>query len=109
MGTPAQTLQAFLTSSAGAVDALSVGEFVQRWRLLTGEPPAILLGSRSAMLRLLVESMPVKPLKPAVPTWDDRGFEASHDLVIRPCHFTHELRCVSAPLIAGEIGRAPAS
>lgn len=72
MGIPAQTPQAFLTSSADAMADLSVGEFVRRWRLLTGEPPAILLSSRSAMLHLLVESMPVKPLWPAVPSWDDR-------------------------------------
>lgn len=98
MGISPQTLEAFLTSSADALADLSVGEFVRRWRLLTGEPPAILLGSRPAMLRVLVESMPVKPLRPAVPTWDDRRRDAGDSPVIGACHSASEPRCVSARL-----------
>lgn len=39
------------------------GDFVARWRFLVGEPPAIMLESRSAMIRLLVESTPSAPFR----------------------------------------------
>ncbi|WP_373622537.1 hypothetical protein [Methylobacterium sp. OAE515] len=51
-------------------------DFVRRWRMLTGEPPAVLLASRTEMLALLVESTPAAPLEPQVPTWDDRELDA---------------------------------
>ena len=70
MAIPARTLPGCSTSSAGAVADLPTAVFVERWRLITGEPPAILLNSRTAMLALLVESTPVAPLEPPVPTWD---------------------------------------
>ena len=70
MGQRAQTLQDFLTSSAVTVAELPTAVVVERWRLITGEPPAILLSSRTAMLALLVESTPVAPLEPLVPAWD---------------------------------------
>jgi hypothetical protein len=73
MAIPAQTLPGCSTSSAGAVADLPTAVFVERWRLITGEPPAILLNSRTAMLALLVECTPVAPLEPPVPTWDGRG------------------------------------
>jgi hypothetical protein len=73
MGIPAQTPQDCSTSSARAVADLPTAVFVERWRLITGEPPAILLNSRSAMLALLVASTPVAPLEPPVPAWDDSG------------------------------------
>ncbi|MFB0491924.1 hypothetical protein ABIE45_004510 [Methylobacterium sp. OAE515] len=76
MGQRAQTLQDFLTSSASAVAELPVTDFVRRWRMLTGEPPAVLLASRTEMLALLVESTPAAPLEPQVPTWDDRELDA---------------------------------
>ncbi|MET3864525.1 hypothetical protein ABIC20_001834 [Methylobacterium radiotolerans] len=41
---------------------LPAGDFVRRWRQITGEPPAILLNSRSEMIALLVESVPIAPL-----------------------------------------------
>lgn len=69
MDVPAQTLQDCSTSSAGAMADLPTAVFVERWRLITGEPPAILLNSRTAMLALLVESTPVAPLEPPAPTW----------------------------------------
>ena len=37
-------------------------EFVAAWETLVGEPPAMMLDSRSEMIRVLVESMPVEPL-----------------------------------------------
>ncbi len=49
---------------------LPVEAFVMGWRTLTGEPPAILLGSRAAMIALLVACAPVAPLTPPDPAWD---------------------------------------
>jgi hypothetical protein len=72
MGQRAQTLQDFLTPSASAVADLSVADFVQRWRMITGEPPAVLLTSRTEMLALLIESTPAAPFKAPIPAWDNR-------------------------------------
>lgn len=47
-----------------ALAELPAGDFVRRWRQITGEPPAILLSSRSEMIALLVESVPMAPLTP---------------------------------------------
>ncbi len=47
-----------------ALAELPAGDFVRRWRQITGEPPAILLNSRSEMIALLVESVPIAPLTP---------------------------------------------
>jgi hypothetical protein len=38
--------------------------FVEQWRRLVGEPPAVMLESRRLMLALLVESVPAKSLAP---------------------------------------------
>jgi|UppTromicSDPR003_1034534.scaffolds.fasta_scaffold00135_1 hypothetical protein len=70
MGTPAQTPENGLTSSVDALAVLPVVVFVERWRLITGEPPAILLSSRAEMLTWLVQSSPVAPLERPVPTWN---------------------------------------
>ncbi|MEL6059509.1 hypothetical protein [Methylobacterium sp. DCY52] len=70
MSQRAQTLQDFLTSSASALAGLPAADFVERWRLITGEPPAILLSSRTAMLALRIECAPVVPLEPLVPSSD---------------------------------------
>lgn len=72
MGTSAQTLENRLASSADAVAGLPVAVFVERWRLITGEPPAILLSSYTLMLALLVESTPAAPFDPRGSTWDSR-------------------------------------
>lgn len=40
---------------------LPQAEFVARWRSLVGEPPAIMLESRSEMIRLLVDSTKAAP------------------------------------------------
>lgn len=73
MGDRALMLQELLTSSATAMADLPATVFVERWRLLTGEPPAILLSSRAAMLALLIESMPAAPLEPPLPAWEASG------------------------------------
>jgi hypothetical protein len=70
MGTLAQTPEKGLTSSADALAILPVAVFVERWRLITGEPPAVLLDSRAEMLALLVQSSPVAPLELPVSTRD---------------------------------------
>jgi hypothetical protein len=49
-------------TESDALAALPTGVFVTRWRQITGEPPAVLLNSRSAMIALLVESVPAAPL-----------------------------------------------
>jgi hypothetical protein len=36
-------------------------DFVAAWRAMVGEPPAIMLESRSEMIRLLVDSTPAAP------------------------------------------------
>ncbi|MCJ2056826.1 hypothetical protein MKL09_09695 [Methylobacterium sp. J-048] len=70
MSTSAQTPEDRLTFRADGVADLPAAVFVERWRLITGEPPSVLLSSRMAMLALLVESTPVAPLEPPIPTWD---------------------------------------
>ena len=51
---------------------LSAAVFAERWRLITGELPAILLSSQIAMLALLVECTPVAPFEGPIPAWDAR-------------------------------------
>ncbi|MEE7451052.1 hypothetical protein MRF4_26465 [Methylobacterium radiotolerans] len=63
------TLEDCPTSSADAAADLPAAVFVERWRLITGEPPAAMLSSRSEMLTLLVESTPAAPLEPPVSAW----------------------------------------
>lgn len=42
---------------------LPEAEFVSHWRSIVGEPPAIMLESRSEMIQVLVESTPAVPLQ----------------------------------------------
>lgn len=65
-----QTPEDGLTSSADAVADLPVAVFVERWRLITGEPPAAMLSSRSEMLAMLVKCTPAAPLEPPILDWD---------------------------------------
>jgi hypothetical protein len=44
------------------LDAMPEREFVKRWKAIVGEPPAIMLDSRSDMVKVLVESVPVATL-----------------------------------------------
>ncbi|WP_378972301.1 hypothetical protein [Methylobacterium komagatae] len=73
MDTPLQTQGEAATVNPDAVARMPEAVFVERWRLLTGEPPAILLCSRRAMLALLVESAPAAPFVPPVSAWDMGG------------------------------------
>lgn len=57
---------------------LPLSVFVTRWRLITGEPPAIMLESRFEMLAILVQSVPVAPL---VPVRIDQWARAVPDLI----------------------------
>jgi hypothetical protein len=63
--------------SSDTLAAMSADAFVAAWRTITGEPPAIMLSSRAAMIALLVSSMPVAPLQPPVPVWNGDGVAAS--------------------------------
>lgn len=49
--------------ASDALTQLSEAEFVSHWRSIVGEPPAIMLESRSEMMQLLVESPPAVPLR----------------------------------------------
>ncbi len=49
--------------ASDALTQLSEAEFVSRWRSIVGEPPAIMLESRSEMIQVLVESAPAVPLQ----------------------------------------------
>lgn len=49
-------------TGADALSELPTGVFIQRWRQITGEPPAVLLNSRPAMIALLAESVADAPL-----------------------------------------------
>jgi hypothetical protein len=40
---------------------ISHADFTLAWCAIVGEPPALMLESRSEMIRLLVESIPVAP------------------------------------------------
>ena len=55
-----------------ALARIPLTAFVSRWRIITGEPPAIMLESRAEMLVLLVQSVPVAPLVPVlINRWGD--------------------------------------
>jgi hypothetical protein len=41
---------------------MSPPEFIAAWVAMVGEPPAMMLGSRSEMIWLLVDSTSIKPL-----------------------------------------------
>ncbi len=57
----------------GPLALMPLAAFVSRWRVITGEPPAIMLESRREMLTLLVQSVPVAPLVPVVINcWGER-------------------------------------
>ncbi|MDP4004148.1 hypothetical protein [Methylobacterium sp. NEAU K] len=70
MSAPGHSQKGLVTSGADTIADLPDAVFVERWRLITGEPPAILLSSRTEMLALLVGSTPAALLEPPVPTWD---------------------------------------
>lgn len=51
------------SQSEDALTHMSQAAFVAAWEIFVGEPPAMMLESRSAMIRLLVESTPVAQLE----------------------------------------------
>jgi hypothetical protein len=51
-----------VTPKLDALERIPLAEFIACWRLLTGEPPAVMLDDRSQMLALLVESVPAAQL-----------------------------------------------
>lgn len=70
MAKPASDLEQCLPDSSEAAADLPDPYFLEGWHLITGEPPAILLDSRTEMLALLVESTPEAPLEPSLPARD---------------------------------------
>lgn len=56
---------------------LPIDLFIKRWRQITGEPPAVLLNSRSAMIALLVESVPIAPIAVRDGSHDEADHESS--------------------------------
>jgi hypothetical protein len=71
MDTPAPGTADYPIPSNDTLVAMPAEAFIAAWRTLTGEPPAIMLSSRAAMIALLVSSLPVAPLQPAVLVWND--------------------------------------
>lgn len=71
MNTPAFGTADYLIPPIDTLAALPVDTFIAAWRAITGEPPAILLNSRIAMIALLVTSTPVAPFEPPISPWDD--------------------------------------
>lgn len=72
MDTPAPGTADYSIPSSDRLAAMPVEAFIAGWRTITGEPPAILLNSRVAMIALLVASIPVAPFKPPIPPRDGR-------------------------------------
>ena len=48
-----------------AIDEISEQEFVEAWKAIVGEPPAVMLESRADMVKVLVESVPIAKPDPA--------------------------------------------
>lgn len=70
MDTPAPDPADDPVSTVDTLATMPIADFVAAWRVITGEPPAIVLSSRSAMLALLVDSVPAAPLQPPTPRRD---------------------------------------
>lgn len=70
MDTPAHSTADYPIPSSNTLASMPAEAFLAAWRTITGEPPAIMLSSRAAMIALLVASMPVVPLQPPVPVWN---------------------------------------
>ena len=73
MDTPAPGTADYPIPSSDTLALMPADAFVAAWRTLTGEPPAIMLSSRAAMIALVVASIPVAPPKPQVSAWDGYG------------------------------------
>ncbi|MCJ2086396.1 hypothetical protein MKK88_10380 [Methylobacterium sp. E-005] len=73
MDTPTPGTADYPIPTSDTLAAMPAEAFVAAWRTLTGEPPAIMLSSRAAMIALLVSSLPIAPLPPVGPVWNDDG------------------------------------
>lgn len=73
MDTPAPGTADYPIPAIDTLAAMPAEAFIAAWRTITGEPPAIMLSSRAAMIALLVASMPVAPLQPTIPVWNGDG------------------------------------
>lgn len=76
MDTPAPGIADYLIPKTDTLAAMPIEAFIAGWRGITGEPPAIMLSSRAVMIALLIQSMPIAPLEPPVPAWNDNGVSA---------------------------------
>jgi len=70
MDTPALGTAHYPIPPKETLAAMPTDAFVAAWRTITGEPPAIMLSSRAAMIALLVSSVPIAPLRPTIPVWN---------------------------------------
>ncbi len=70
MDTPAPGTADYSNPPSDTLAAMPIEAFVAAWRTITGEPPAIMLSSRAAMVALLVSSVPAAPLRPTIPVWN---------------------------------------
>ncbi len=61
-----------IPSAEGLLDDLTQEEFVSGWKSIVGEPPAAMLGSRRAMIELLVNTSGTAP-DPAEARRDPEG------------------------------------
>jgi hypothetical protein len=72
MDKPAPDTADYPTPVTDTLASMPVHTFVAAWRTITGEPPAVMLTSRVAMIALLVASIPVAPFEPPMPARDVR-------------------------------------
>lgn len=89
-GSPKGRPRAFMSMSSDqkSIEQMSEADFLAAWRRLVGEPPAIMLDSRAAMIRLLVTSVGELPatlprVEPRLQTETNpaRGHQGSGSLV----------------------------
>jgi hypothetical protein len=59
--------------SEDALLYMSQVEFIAAWAAMVGEPPAIMLESRSEMIQVLVESVPIIPFVVSVTSFEGDG------------------------------------
>ena len=67
MNTLAPALVDCALADVRSLACMPLADFIAHWRILTGEPPAIMLDSRSEMLALLVTSIPAAALHLGAP------------------------------------------
>lgn len=60
---------AHIYAETTALARMPLAAFIAQWRILTGEPPAVMLNSRSEMISLLVASIAAAPLNVGGPVF----------------------------------------